>query len=220
MDQQISTVTTFKTPYFIEALGEDGLTAKDIAESLDVNVKHVRQKLKRGWLEKSKCVESFKSSLEDKNNINGLDTEEIFLNTAASKAFVAQYQSEKGFKYLAFLLNCEVAVPELVAQIKSLQEKLELHEAQSIQDNKKLLKEFKKGMILAPVYEKAALHDVLELRWELRHKDTMNEIDLLKAKIRHSQKVQAGMAKKILELQQRLDQAELGNKNKILTLIK
>ena len=154
------------------------------------------------------------------NNINGLAIEEFALNTAASKAFVATYQNQVGIAYLDFLLNCEAVIPKLESMIKDLKQKLEVHEAQTIQDNKKLLKAVKKGMILAPIYEKAALHDVLELRWELRHKDTLSEIAILKAKINHAQKVQLGMAKQILELQKRLNIEELDQKNKHLTLIK
>lgn len=56
-------------------------------------------------------------------NINGVEYEEHFLDTAAAKFFVARYENEMGNAYLAYLVRLDMAVEKklLMAETKVLQ---------------------------------------------------------------------------------------------------
>lgn len=114
---------SFVKPHYIEELGEEGLTAAEIAKAMGVEVDNVRQKLNRGWAERTKRRNSFILSNVMMKNINGLEFYEWVLNTKAAKKFVGQYQSDAGDAYFEFLLECEdVAVklyPQVVRELKA-----------------------------------------------------------------------------------------------------
>ena len=82
----------FVKPYYIEALGCEGLSAADIAQSLSTQAKHVRQKLQKGWVDN--LPEGLKSASTDFNNINEVTFKEFYLSTPAAKLFVSRYQNE------------------------------------------------------------------------------------------------------------------------------
>jgi len=107
-------------PYYIEALGCDGLTAADIAKSLGVDASAVRRKLlKRDFMDRIKRQGFQAVTFVITNDTNGLDYEEIALDVPASKFFVGKYDNDSGDGYLAFLLRIEQKVDELDAEIKA-----------------------------------------------------------------------------------------------------
>jgi hypothetical protein len=116
----------FVKPHYIDALGCEGLTAAEIAQSLGVKTTHIRQKLKKGGRDKllkllerdvsqeraeiSALSEVTTALLTDSHEISNLPFEEFYLTTLAAKLFVALYQNEIGRAYLAFLICLDVAV--------------------------------------------------------------------------------------------------------------
>lgn len=103
----------FVSPRFIEELGCDGLSATDIAKSLDTEPKKVRQKLKgRNFLSRIES-QGFKVTTVTLSNANNLEFDEYFLDVDAAKFFVGKYDSEIGDSYLAFLIRLERNVDEL-----------------------------------------------------------------------------------------------------------
>ena len=115
--------TNFVQPYPQKALrGELGLTAHDIAKSLDVRTKEVLRKLRRNEWAKSPnwLVESYDS----KNNNNGLRYTHFALNTRAAKAFVARWNNETGAAYLDWLFDCETVVVEKIPKLLEQNTKL------------------------------------------------------------------------------------------------
>lgn len=106
--------SNFVRPYFIEELGEEGLTAADIAKSLGVEPNDIRKKLeKRGFIERIKSQGFQARTTVVANKVNGLEYTEYVLDVAAAKFFVGKYDSPAGDAYLAFLIRLERKVDEL-----------------------------------------------------------------------------------------------------------
>ena len=115
---------TFVKPYHIDVLEEEGLCAIDIANSLDVDLKRVHEKLQRGkW--QSGFVQSWREVAYTSSNIsNNIPIETFALNTRAAKAFVARWGSPMGDSYLDFLFDCEhVALKKIPALRSELETK-------------------------------------------------------------------------------------------------
>jgi hypothetical protein len=112
----------FCPPQYIEQLGCDGLTTEEIATSLGTEGKKVRQKLgSREFTDTLRQLGLRVVSVTLKN-INGVEYEEHFLDTAAAKFFVARYENEMGNAYLAYLVRLDMAVEKklLMAETKVL----------------------------------------------------------------------------------------------------
>ena len=220
MNKEISTKVQFKKPYYIEVLGEEGLTARDIADALDINLFHAHEKIKREQKESKSLI--FKYIVYTFYNENNLLVETYAMNIMTAKAFVARWKNHIGDSYLKFLFECEKVATELMPLLldenKLLKEKLSLAEYSAIKNSKKLLKKQKQGLILAPVYERN-IFDLMELRWEMRQKETLDEISKLKAEIRHNQKVMKGLVNSALDKQEKLDRRELAKKNNLIKLV-
>ena len=92
MDKEIQVESNFVKPYFIEELGEEGLTAHDIAKALGVNVREVHKKCRRMLASKKPSVFApvpygttvFTGTYREKK------IEPFLFVTNAAKAFVAQ----------------------------------------------------------------------------------------------------------------------------------
>ena len=111
--------SNFVEPYFIEELGEVGLSATDIAKSLVAEAKSVRRKLREGFLERIKA-QGFQGVLvSTPNKTNGLDFEEIYLDVSAAKFFVGKYDTPTGDAYMGFLIKLEKALIERAVLIQS-----------------------------------------------------------------------------------------------------
>jgi len=107
----------FVEPHFIEELGRDGLTAEEVARSLDIHVDAVRRKLRERPDEMLISLGCMDSRMV---NINGVEYFEFLLSTAAAKFFVARYENAVGRAYLAYLLGAEVAFEKLIKTLKTL----------------------------------------------------------------------------------------------------
>lgn len=220
------TTSSFKKPYFIDILGEEGLTARDISESLNVPIFHIHQRIKRSFLAQTKDIQDWRIITTvmtiDSGTYTERESETFILNIRSAKAFVATYDSKFGRSYLNFLFDCEKVAteitPKLIAEIQLLKEKLEATEQGAIKRDKKLLRAARKGTILAPVYRETLYG--LERRWEMKNQDTLDQITRLKAQMEHSQVSMEGLMKKIRDLQKRIDGEDLDQKNKMLHLIK
>jgi hypothetical protein len=150
MAKALSAKPAFIKPTYFESLGEEGLTAKDIADSLGVGLRSVHQKIKRQWdEEKDQDFRVITNVIA--NDSNGLPVESYVFTTMAAKAFVARWRSDVGDSYLKFLLQCEKAVlnemPRLLNRIKELEESQRLIlESESM---KRERSERRKGFITA-----------------------------------------------------------------------
>jgi predicted ArsR family transcriptional regulator len=131
MTEALTTESNFVKPYYIEELGEDGLTAADIAKSLDIRADAVRQKLiSRGFLERLTNQGFLAATIVVVNKNNGLEYSEYFLSVSAAKFFVTKYDSDKGDAYAAFLIKLEKKVTDeqaLIASDPLLQEIAAIH---------------------------------------------------------------------------------------------
>ncbi len=104
----------FVEPYYIQELGCLGLSASDIAKSLNAEPRAIREKLKaRDFLERIKDQGFTAIAIAMANKTNGLPFNEFFLDVSAAKFFVAKYDSTEGDAYLAFLINLEKKVDNL-----------------------------------------------------------------------------------------------------------
>jgi hypothetical protein len=113
------TQSNFVRPYFIEELGEEGLTAADIAKSLGTEAKNIRKKLtSREFITRIEA-QGFKVAIVTLKNINGVQYDESVLDTSAAKFFVGKYDSPQGDSYLAFLIRLERKVNELDEMTRS-----------------------------------------------------------------------------------------------------
>lgn len=109
---------SFVQPHFIKELGEFGLTAAEIAQSLGVSLNDVHQKLRR--ITKTKVVQHWLwAAFTVVHEINGLPYETYALNTEYAKVFVARWENEIGDAYLKFLFQCERLVLEEVPKLRA-----------------------------------------------------------------------------------------------------
>ena len=204
----------FIQPHHIEALGEEGLTAHEIAASLGVSPERVREKLNRGWAEKAhKHSKSFNIANAMKNNINGLEVSEFCLNTRAAKAFVAQYQSERGFGYLNFLFDCEAIVMEKLPKLQAEIEALKLSLGRAIKPLEK--KASKKGYILVPTYIQNVFGQ-LDLIFLWKKKDEVTEFQHMKYKQKKISATMKGLIDALDETNEKLNKLDLQNRQAII----
>ena len=151
MSKALSAKPAFIKPYYIEVLKEEGLTAKDLAESLGVPLDHIHRKIKRGWIGDNNLI--FKAtSFDGLNKNNGLTFETYAFDIVSAKAFVARWKNERGDSYLQFLFRCERVVMEEIPKMQSRIKELERNEQIRIESEmaKKLRSETRRGII--PTY--------------------------------------------------------------------
>lgn len=189
---------TLVEPYPQPALdGDLGLTDEDIANSLDANVKFVRQKLRRSEFINNAKSAGFRMSSSEDLNKNGVLVRKYVFDVNASKAFVAKWESESGWGYLSFLLKCEKAVVETIPRMIR-----ELGEAREI--IKKLTKPKRKtlptGESVVTLTQIVVKKDIFGVEYcePFRVQVPMNQLDQAQYqeyKIRHINKVQSGLTK-------------------------
>ena len=218
MTSSITTCVSFVQPHFIEALGEDGLSAHEIAMALGVDVEHVHEKLKRG---KWKSVTSWNDCLtlytiqQEIQEVTGhtykRETESYALKTKAAKAFVARWENNLGDSYLDFLLECEKvaieAMPRLIAENNALKSSLS-RATKPLQ-----LKASKKGFLLVPEFLPNLFGQIeLILRW--KKKTEISEKELALAKEKKIAESLAGLANALTDVRQKLAALELRDKQR------
>ena len=90
-----------------ELNGQMGLTVQDIAESLGVDVGHIRRNLAaRGMLERLKVL-NLKIIPFGNLNSNGVEYTDYVLDLGAAKFVIARYNNVVGDAYLSYLIKME-----------------------------------------------------------------------------------------------------------------
>ena len=87
--------------------GQMGLTVKDIAESLGIEPKHVREKLTTKNFIESIKANDFAMVEFPTHSSNGTEYTDYVLDVNAAKLFVATYQNTLGRRYLGYLIKVE-----------------------------------------------------------------------------------------------------------------
>ena len=111
----------FVKPHYIEELGCDGLTASEIANSLNIDADAVRKKLRGDFIHRMKSLNLLERRMK---NINGVEYDEFLLSTDASRFFVARHESDLGDGYLIYLLGIEKTYEKLKEENALLKTKL------------------------------------------------------------------------------------------------
>lgn len=216
-------------PYFIEALGCEGLSIVDIAQSLKTDRKHILQRMRRPSFQNLLRCNNYLvitsttnlASSEVKVIKHGRPEKLCYLETRAAKALVATYASKEGYRYLDFLFACEQVVleelPKLLEQIKAYKARIAQLETPVKQ---KALPGSRKDMLPVPVYGEDMFGGVFVQKWELAHRDSMTEIAQLKSKLRHAMKVITGLTKGTEDLNERIICLEEGKQRRVLRVIK
>lgn len=221
------TVSSFKKPYFISELGEEGLLARDVAESLGISLAHVHQKIERSFKVDVDSIEKWRIiTIVINDNIKGLDSgfrelQTYGFNTRAAKAFVATYRNRKGLLYLDFLFDCEQVAtnitPKLIKKVQELESEIVTLKETSVEHKKLIKKASRKGMMLSPVFEENLIGK-LEARYELKRKNEVDETLQNIANLKHISKINEGLSKKIEMITDKLLDLELQQRNTNLLL--
>ena len=126
----ISTESAFVKPYYIEELGEEGLTAHDIAKGLGVRFKNVHEKCKR-WVKRDTIFRmAVYTAQQEIQEVTGhrykRNIQSYLMPTRTAKAFIARWENNLGDDYLDFLFNCEYIVTQKLPKILAQNETLKL----------------------------------------------------------------------------------------------
>ena len=105
-------------------------------------------------------------------------------------------------------------LPELQAQL----ERLKIENAQ-LREKPKALPGKRANQIAVPVMEENLFGQIEAIRWELRKKETLDQVMQAKAQARHLRKMMKGLAAKYDVLSERLDLLEGNKKAKIIKLL-
>jgi len=147
----------------------------------------VRRKLRE---QPNETLKSLKLVISTLKNINGVEYEEFFLSTAASKFFVARYESEMGDGYLAYLIQLDMAAERYLRD--------------RLKDNERIYLELSKRTLVLEASLKANLVERAE---EDNEPVTKEEYDLLdrtaNATLKHQGRLRAaykrGFKREILD---------------------
>ena len=182
----------FIAPHFIPELGEEGLTAHEIARALGVPVEHVHQRLKRSFLADIEEVQEWRYITNVMTVSSGTYAEREItsyaLNTRAAKAFVATYRSKSGRGYLNFLFNCEDVVlnklPEIERQLETMRTQLTMRAPKRERRIQVL-----STLPTLPGFAEVPFHKLVP-------RSQANETERVVAKLAHTNKVMAGLEKR------------------------
>lgn len=119
--------SSFVAPHFIEELGEEGLTGREVAQSLGVehdNLVRLIKKLKDSGDITCEAIEIIGKNALGKTTIR----KEFLLTTEDAKFVVTQSSTKAGRAYCRYLIKCEAAVhkaqrlaPEIEARLKAVE---------------------------------------------------------------------------------------------------
>ncbi len=171
---------SFIQPKFIPELGEDGLTAEEIAISLKAPLSEVHRKISRGkW--KSEDVQDWRvMAYNISNDSNGLPVTSFLLNVRAAKAFVARYVSKIGDAYLNFLFDCEAAV--FAKAKKAFDHKLKFAS--------------RKNTIAVPVYATNLFGETEVVRFDKVKMSLLNPLEQCQATLAHLELINEGISRR------------------------
>jgi hypothetical protein len=120
----------YRTPYEIKELGTEGLSNYDIAECTGRPVKVINQMVTRPSFQNLCKTNQYELvTTVTKSKSIGRPRQYVYLPVKAAKALVATANWEEGYKYLDFLLECEIAattvLPQAMEEIKNLRAQIE-----------------------------------------------------------------------------------------------
>jgi hypothetical protein len=227
--QAVSTEIEFIKPHYIEALGEEGLTAKEIAISLKVRSNNVRRRIERTFIEHCKLSHSWRvAQFCAANDSNDLPISEYAMNTDAAKAFIATYRNEIGVAYLEYLFNCErfaQNAPVILSKMKALEDKCKslLDEVALMREEKqkRIIKRLKSGQstILAPV-EYVGIFGQIERKYVRQAIADLDKVPLKEAIVKHCLGILTGVTKKLTSEMKELEDARLERDQKRYDAVK
>lgn len=202
--------------------GEIGLTSLQIAMSTGIQLKHINEKIRRPEFQRLCKTNGYDLvAVATKSGKRGRPGQTFILSRRASKALVATLDIEVGNRYLDFLFDCEEKVERAQLELMPLLEKITSMQSELDELRKqKYLPGPRSDMIPVSVSEITLWGTEEIVRYELRKKDELSELSLLKSKIRHMHKMQKGLALKVDELAGRLDCEEVKKNNKIIGIVK
>lgn len=136
--------SSFVQPYFIEELGDFGVSTLDIAKALnakhfDVTRKYMRQKEFYDTLGSAPYVVNLK-------DVQGKSVKGWYFSVTLAKYIVASWKNERGAGYFMFLMECErVAtemVPLLIEENRLLKEEIGRQKLKKLKKAKTGLKQY------------------------------------------------------------------------------
>lgn len=121
--------TEYRGPRPLEQLGgNEGLLLSDIAEAIGAKHAELRQKMERSFVAVCNHLKLQTVAFATHHPRSGRPFQTYAMDTAAAKAFLAKWDSPKGWDYLGYLLKCETVVeqkvPKLLDALKSENERL------------------------------------------------------------------------------------------------
>ena len=209
-------LVSFIKPHFIDILGEDGLTAYEIAQSLDIEVKHVHEKLKRSaWKSATSwndCIVAYTIEQEIQEVTGhtykrGVET--YALSIRAAKAFIARWENNLGDGYLDFLFDCEQAATEILPKIIAENEALKSSLARATKPLQ--IKASKKGCLLVPEFM-PNIFGQLELIFKWKKKTDISEKEQQLAREKKITESLLGLTTALKDVQDKLAAHELKEK--------
>lgn len=201
-------IQKYKIPYPQQILnGKSGLSSKDIAEALDIEHKHILEKINRPEF-KAMCSYNNWELVAAATNSKGRGRpgKVVSMETNIAKAFVATTAKKEGWGYLKFLLDCERVATELMPKLIKQNEELKKELASLTQ---KKLSGKRTNSIPAPVsYAEDIFGEtqVMEIRWV--KKTDLSELELARAIKRHCLAVGAGAINRAKELDEKADSTD------------
>lgn len=184
---QICISEQFIEPKFIPELGEDGLTAEEIAISLQVPLNAIHKKLSRGkWLSgeiKDWRITTyvFQQEIQEvAGHVYKKETKSFLLNVRAAKAFVARYASKIGDAYLNFLFDCEAAI--FAKAKKAFDHKLKFAS--------------RKNTIAVPVYATNLFGETEVVRFDKVKMSLLNPLEQCQATLAHLELINEGISRR------------------------
>lgn len=112
--------SSFVQPHFIEALGEEGLTLHEVAQSLDIEFKEAKRVLEKNLSDYTAVEFSTQQEIQEVTGHSYNRTvNSYYLTIEDAKFFVAGYNNETGKAYRRYLIDCERQMKAIQAKAQS-----------------------------------------------------------------------------------------------------
>jgi len=191
-------------PYFLDELGEEGLTSLDFAKALRVRHDIVLEKWRRinalewsrwGW---NLTVGTVKTGQRGRPKRIG------FMNTEAAKVFLARWDSAAGNEYLKFLLNCERGMGDAKQKIAELEQQLQQARGLVNGPQRKMLPKKSTVTWASGCKKQVTLFGEIVLVPDFQQVDRskLNDREQRQAEIQHNTRIAEGLLNKTKRLQE------------------
>lgn len=214
---------SFMRPYPQTALGNaDGYTSDDLASVLGVSPKHIYDVMRKTDFFNHATEAGLNiTTIVVKLNSRGRPRKVAVFDTEAAQIFAARYGSSEGFKFCQFLVRFHAKaremIPDLQRQIQDMEKRLSDFEAK---EARRMLPGPREGMMVAPVLQEDLFGGQMVLRWEWRHKETLELIEKLIGEERQTSRQLKGLTKKLVDVLDQRQVEEARRKGEIIKLVK